>query len=68
MHRNLIYGSLFMNVGLKVCFDYDRLILTHIGKSVEKAFCNGRLFIQDAFVENMNKMASTSSAYITEFI
>lgn len=67
MRRNLISGSLLMKAGLKLTFVSDRLVMTRNSEFVGKGFCcNSGLIVLDTISENMNKMASISSAYTVE--
>jgi len=67
MRRNIISGSLLMKASLKLTFVSDRLVMTCNGEFVGKGFyCNSNLIVLDTIFKNMNKMASTSSAYTVE--
>ena len=62
---NLISVFLLGKAGVKVCFEYDKIVMTRNGQFVCKEYCNQGLFMLNV-LEIMNEIASTS-AYMIDF-
>ena len=64
IRANLVSITLFGNVGVKVSFEYDRIVMTKNNIFVGKGFCNQGLFVLSIF-EVINGNAS-SFAYLVD--
>ena len=66
IRANLVFVSLLSNVGVKVSFESDKIIMTKNNMFVGKSYCN-----QGLFVLNVSKIINenaTSSVYMLDSI
>ena len=66
--RNLVYGALLNNVGLKLVFEADKIIIFHGGDFVGKRYLSGGLFVLNNVQEIVSNASISNSAYIVESI
>jgi len=52
IRQNLIYDDLLNRVGVRVTFDFGKVILTNGGEFMGKGFCNEGLFVLDLVTKN----------------
>ena len=62
---NLVLVSLLGKAGVRILFDYDKIVLTKNHAFVRKGYCNQGLFMLNVFYI-INNNASSSSAYIVD--
>jgi len=62
--RNLISGALLNKAGLKLTFEFDKLVMTKNGVFVGKGYCNWGLFILN--VLELIKNVASSSVYLVD--
>ena len=62
---NLVSVSLLGKAGMRILFDFDKLVLTRNNKFVRKGYCNQVLFMLNVY-DIINNNASSSSAYIVD--
>ena len=65
IRAHLVYVALLGKVGVKVSFEYDKIVMTKNNVFVGKEFCNQRLFVL-GISEVMNGNSSSSFAYLVD--
>ena len=66
IRANLVSIALLGKVGVKVSFEFDRIVMTKNNVFMEKEFCNQELFVL-SIAEIMNENASSFSYLIDSY-
>ncbi|KAJ9703199.1 hypothetical protein PVL29_004828 [Vitis rotundifolia] len=65
IHWNLVSVSLLGKAGVRILFDFDKIVLTKNEAFVGKGYCNQGLFMLNVY-DIINNNASSSSTYIVD--
>uniref|UniRef100_A0A1U7XD95 Uncharacterized protein LOC104232850 n=1 Tax=Nicotiana sylvestris TaxID=4096 RepID=A0A1U7XD95_NICSY len=68
LRRNLVSSALLNKAGLKLIFEYDKVVISRGGDFVGKGYLSGGLFVLNITQKITNNASTFNSAYISESI